>query len=258
MLLLAAIVVLSFIWVLERGRRDEVRVTFCNVGQGDGAIIRQGDWEMLIDVGPDNGEMLRCLSRELAFWDKKIEVVILTHEDGDHIGALEKVGEYYEVEKIMGVEGGNEQINYTGYLRSFDTIRYGKIDFEILWPEKGVGVGEVENEESLVGILRVEGESILFTGDAPVEVEQYLVWRELLTERVDYLKVSHHGSRTGTSEELLEVIEPKVAIVSVGKNSYGHPSEEVIGRLSNRGIDVWMTQNLGDIKLTLGKGENIP
>jgi len=258
MLLVATIVVLSFIWVLERGREGEVRVTFCDVGQGDGAIIRQGDWEMLIDVGADNGEMLRCLSRELPFWDKKIELIVLTHEDADHIGALGSVGKYYEVEKIMGVEGGSEQINYTGYLRSFDVIRYGKIDFEILWPEKGVEVGEVENEESLVGILRVEGESILFTGDAPVEVEQYLVWREILNEKVTYLKVSHHGSKTGTSEELLEVIEPEVAIVSVGKNSYGHPSEEVISRLSNKKIDIWKTENMGDIKLTLGKGKNIP
>jgi competence protein ComEC len=94
--------------------------------------------------------------------------------------------------------------------------------------------------------------NFLLMGDADAETEERLVWQNILRpaqDKLNYLKVSHHGSKDGTTKTLLEVIKPEVAIISVGKNGYGHPSEEVLERLSVAGTKIWRTDERGDIKI---------
>lgn len=228
----------------------KVRVVFCNVGQGDGILITRNDFQMVVDSGPDNKVMLGCLEKNMPFWDKEIEVAIMTHWDIDHSGGLKSMMDNYKIDRLFSSSTPtdvNEQKIYTDNLAINDEIKYGSIDFEILNPDEDWGN---DNDNSVVGILSYMGHRVLLTGDASAQVEQKLVWRGRLSEKVDILKVSHHGSAAGTSQELLTAIRPTVAVISVGKNSFGHPTKAVLDRLTAAGVNIRRTDKEGDIIYT--------
>jgi len=242
LLLVLCLVLVVFYWSLPDGK---TRLIFCDVGQGDGVMLTRGTFQLIYDVGPKNGKMKKCIERQIPFWDRKIEVVIISHWDKDHSGGLEGINRSYKIDKLYSGSDDNEHNFSAEILRAKDILRLDWFDFEVVWPDE---INDFDdNEMSLVGILRVNNKSILLTGDAPIEVEQRLVWRKILKERMDVLKVGHHGSDTSTSEELLEVTRPQVAIIGVGKNSYGHPSEEVLKRLDKFGVKVKRTDQDGNI-----------
>lgn len=231
---------------------DKVRVIFCDVGQGDGIIIIQGQLQMIIDSGPDNGRMGECLSRYLPFWDKTIEMAIISHWDSDHSGGLKKLLKSYQIEKILSgsLPVSGPEIKYPVILTvSGDTIRVKKMTFKILWPKKGMISGDT-NLESVVALWQYGNNKILFSGDAPGEVEEELVWRGRLKEDNLILKVSHHGSRGATGDVLLGAVKPRTAIISVGRrNKFGHPGKEVLERLQKYGAAVRRTDKEGDIEI---------
>jgi competence protein ComEC len=264
----------------------KIRVVFCDVGQGDATLISKGNTQILVDGGPYSwdfeeyegvGELeeevrrmvfsrkespvLDCLSSNMPFWDRKIEMVMATHPDLDHIGGLVSVLERFEVGKFFGNGGEGESLAWkeverrleeegveSGVLARGNKVMWGEMILEVLSPEKGLGFEEA-NEGSLVMLLGVEGKKILLMGDATVEVERRLVWRKILDEKVDILKAGHHGSKTSTSDELLDRVSPEVVIFSVGEgNSYGHPAEEVLERVVERGIEIRRTDEEGQIE----------
>lgn len=223
-------------WVTLPSKR--VRVVFCDVGQGDATLVSHKNWQMLIDTGPNNKKVLSCLENNLPFWDKKIEVVVITHGDSDHAGGLADVSKFYKIEQKIDSKNVSQ----------FDLIKNSMIEFEILNPEEKVESGQDNNKNSIAGVLKFWNSDlgremkIFMAADIDIETEQRLVWQKLLTEPVDILKVSHHGSANGTSEELLEILKPKVAVISVGiKNRFGHPSKEVLERLKEKNIQVKRT-----------------
>ncbi len=266
----------------------KAKLVFCDVGQGDGVMLTKGRFQMLYDVGPDNGKMRKCVERQIPFWDRKLEVVIVSHWDKDHAGGLEGISRGYKIEKLYSASKDNEQKFYPEILREKDMLRSDWFTFEVVWPAGGLTSGESEkgltsgeplrvtpeerqvdnNEMSVVGVLRVRSDSdalrdtesstidkdikgddkkVLLMGDAPIEVEQRLVWRKILTEPMDVLKVGHHGSKTSTSEELLDAVRPRVAVIGVGKNSFGHPDKEVLERLEKFGVEVKRTDVDGTV-----------
>jgi len=266
-LILAGIVLA--VMVIGSWPSGKTKLVFCDVGQGDGVMLTKGRFQMLYDVGPDNGKMRKCVERQIPFWDRKLEMVIVSHWDKDHAGGLEDLGRGYKIEKLYSASKDNEQKFYPEILREKDILRSDWFTFEVVWPpplrgeltsgesEKGLTSEEPkltseerlldDNEISVVGVLRVGGKKILLTGDAPIEVEQRLVWRKILTEPMDVLKVGHHGSKTSTSEEFLEAIKPQVAVIGVGKNSFGHPDKEVLARLEKYGVEVKRTDVDGTV-----------
>lgn len=224
-----------------------LRLIFCDVLQGDGAIVTRGNWQMLIDVGADNGKMLGCLDKYVPFWDKKIEGVIISHWDKDHSGALATINKYYQVERLYESTASGDKIEEdikTIVLRAGDILKYGKIFFEVIYPRETT---KLDNENSLVLVMNYEEKKMIFTGDVDVGGEGSMMswWKG----NVEGIKISHHGSDTASSREWLERIKPGVAIISVGKNSYGHPSETVLGRLKSLGIKVYRTDVLGNVVL---------
>lgn len=228
----------------------KVRIVFCNVGQGDGILISQNDFQMVVDSGPDNKMMLQCLEKYMPFWDKEIEVAIMTHWDKDHSGGLKGLMENYKVDKLYSSSRPtdvDEQKIYTDNLAINDVVRYGGIDFEVLNPDEDWGN---DNDNSVVGVLSYKDKKVLLTGDASAQVEQKLVWRGILQSKIDVLKVSHHGSAEGTSKELLAAVKPTEAVISVGKNSFGHPTKEVLDRLLAVGAKIRRTDEEGDIIYT--------
>jgi len=256
-LLIISLVILALLWWKNRDD-DDFKMIFCDVGQGDAGLVILGNFQMMIDTGPENRKVLKCLENNLPFGDRKIEVVVATHWDLDHVGGIRDVLKYYEIEKLFsGTEPveGFEQINYTGNLVAGDVLKYDLMRFEILSTEGVEGKGTSgNNDNSVVGVLNYKDYKFFMKGDAPREVEQRLVWRKVIEKSESgkvVLKVSHHGSETGTSRELLEMIKPEWAVISVGENSFGHPTGEVLVRLREGGAQVLRTDLQGEIKFVV-------
>jgi competence protein ComEC len=128
-----------------------------------------------------------------------------------------------------------------------DVVSIGLFGFDVVLPEDNLENKEDGNENSVAGILRVKNNnwSMFLTGDMEIEAEQKLVWRQILNSPVTVLKVSHHGSKTAISQELLDVLKPKIAVISVEKNNrFGHPTEEVLKRLENSRAEIKRTDEV--------------
>ena len=255
---------------------NQAKVVVCDVGQGDAILATYKNIQLLIDVGPNNKKVLKCLENHLPFWDKTIEVVILTHGDSDHIGGLDDLLRSYKVDKFFSngyLDTQVEQKIYSQKIGQNDVISIGLFEYEVVWPPSTSSGLKDDNENSVVGILTHSTRSInsgqassgqewsmFMSGDMDLETEQRLVWRGVLRQDygtlnngVDVLKVSHHGSATATSDEILEALKPKVAVISVGKNNrFGHPNEVVVERLIKNGIKIERTDVSGEIKFIVG------
>ena len=225
-----------------------------DVGQGDGALLRKDRSAVLIDVGPaDEYAMLRYLRHEGLFAD----LVILTHADEDHAGALgtlldsevsikrialpvgaldeetsEEVQTALEKARAMGV-------NLEFYEKG-DKVQSDGFTLNVLSPDE---THRGSNERSLVLYTEAEGVRILTLGDLPDKCEMDVV------PPCDVLKVAHHGSRYATSRELIEQAQPEVAIISVGRNSYGHPTDRVLEDLADVGAEVLRTDLSGCVTI---------
>lgn len=242
---------LGAMWVV--GENDKrVKVIVCDVGQGSGIIVKKGQTEMVIDTGAANGKMAKCLGKHLLPWDKKLEIVIISHGDSDHSGGLAEVVKYYKIDQLWSGQRqgeGNEQLNYTGDLRRGDVVRMGEIEFEVIWPKEIRGV---DNDDSVMGVISYRDKRVLVTGDVSKIVEDELVWRKEVNSPVEVLIVSHHGSGEATSEEWLAAIKPQLAVISVGaKNRFGHPEKKVLERLQQAGVEVKRTDIDGEVVLEL-------
>lgn len=222
------------------------KVVFCDVGQGDAILATYKNIQMLIDTGPDNKKVLECLNRHLPFWDKTLEIVILTHGDSDHMGGLNDVLKSYKVENIFS----NEQKISSKKISQNDVISTNMFDFEVVNPPEIVDFDE-ENKNSIAGYLVYKGNvkwTAFLSADIDKETEQRLVWQKILDKQIDVLKVAHHGSENGTSDEILDFLKPKIGVISVGKNNrFDHPRKEVLERLKIRGIEVKRTDEVGDV-----------
>ena len=252
------VLVIIFYLTLPDNHAD---VVVCDVGQGDAILATYKNIQLLVDVGPNNKKVLKCLENHLPFWDKTIEVVILTHGDSDHIGGLDDLLRSYKVDKFFSngyLESQVEQKIYSQKLGQNDVISIGVFEFEVVWPlvnSSSILVGEKDsNENSVVGYLNFFNKkwSMFMSGDMDKEIEQRLVWREVLKSNVDVLKVSHHGSATGTSDEILKILNPKVAVISVGKNNqFRHPNDDILKKLEDKNIEIKRTDVNGEILFKL-------
>jgi len=245
-----------------------VEVSFFDVGQGDSAFIEAAGYQILIDGGPDSS-VLEKLSREMPFWDRNIDLVILTHPESDHLSGLLEVLKRYKVENILwtGI------VRNTAVYREWDNLikkegaeiiiaqsplRFNLNDsyIDIISPFEDLSGKELKdsNNTSVVARLVFGETSFLFTGDIDKSVEKDIVEKNSEL-KVGVLKVAHHGSKTSTSGEFLEKILPEYAVISAGKdNKYGHPAQEVLDILSKYGIMIFRTDEVGDIKI-ISNGE---
>jgi competence protein ComEC len=215
---------------------------------------------MLIDGGPGRS-VLRELGRVMPFYDRTIDVVIATHPDADHIGGLPSVFEKYHVKNFVesGLDGKTDlwfelqksiqnERSKKIIVRDGSKIDFGGTVFTVLAPSE-ISQNMETNDASIVGRL-VYGESeFVFTGDAPIYVENKIVNSHLLPElKADVLKAGHHGSKTSSGESFLKAVSPKYTIISAGKdNRYGHPHKEVIDRLNELKTQILRTDILGRI-----------
>ncbi len=265
-----------------------LHIFYCDVGQGDAAYIQFPDGrDMLVDGGPDN-KVIDCLSRHMPFWDRHIDMLAMTHPQKDHMQGLITVLERYSVDYFIRSDIENTTDGFAKLQRTIsdkkinvkfivqgEQIAVDKAELSFLWPSEAqiakgrsaqelsdmqdakdkkdvlgvsAGVGDL-NDYSLVFTLRYGTFDAIFTGDADDRVEKNYVGIPLGVDEIEVLKVPHHGSRTGMTREFVDWVRPMVAIISVGKNNYGHPSEEAMGLLRSIGSIIHRTDKEGDIEV---------
>lgn len=262
-LLIVVTLVLGGGFIVLRGQPKETRtqVYMFDVGQGDSFFIQtKNGRQMLIDGGKD-ATVLGELARVMPWGDMSIDIVLATHPDLDHIGGLDEILKRYKVDMVLTSEVGGETQEYKNLITLIEkkdiplySVRQGMIldlspdeSFTILFPDRDVRDWET-NAGSVVGVFKSGERSILFTGDSPAPIEQYLAATIPDQLDVDILKLGHHGSRTSTTVALLKVATPSLALVSAGKNnSYGHPHKEVTDLLKQFDIPFISTQEKGTV-----------
>ncbi|MDO8728788.1 MAG: ComEC/Rec2 family competence protein [bacterium] len=255
-----------FVWVTIYQRRpsDILAVYFLDVGQGDAILIDSPRHSRVLVDGGANRKVLSELGKILPFADKRIDVMVETHPDKDHIGGLPEVVSRYDVGLFLepGVESENniddelknrlEQKNIPKLLAKRGmVINFGDgAKFQILFPLYGQDVSNWEtNSASIVARLVYKDKSFLLTGDSPIRIENVLLnfGQNLLDSNV--LKAGHHGSRTSTSLVYAEAVSPEYAVISAGlDNTYGHPHKEVLDILEKIGAKIVSTTESSTIK----------
>lgn len=249
--------------------RGSLRITTLDVGQGDAILIEVSGRRMLIDGGPDPARLSAELDRIIPAWDRRIDLLVASHPHEDHLAGLPKLLDRYRVSSVIGSEdrGGGPaasswreilQQSNISYHQVFTGERFsiGVAQLSVVWPDKTYlslppgNDGRALNDRSIVLRLDVPGFSALFTGDIESDIDARILHN--ITAPVDFLKAPHHGSKTSASSALLGVLNPRVAVVSVGaKNTYGHPSPGTLQRLSERGALVERTDQGGTVMVTV-------
>ena len=260
LLLLSLIGLVLLAWV--QWPKDQLKLVFCDVGQGDATLMIFEDQQILVDGGPNN-RVLDCLGRHLPFWDRELELVIASHAEADHITGLIEVVKRYQVDQFLAVNEVNDTAEWRELslavsargisvreLIQGDSAGLGPLKLTWLWPEKP-GSGVLGAKTSLNKFSQVIQASFgefdwLLTGDIDTRVERELVSGKQLKD-VEVLKVPHHGSKYSSSQSFLEAITPELAVIEVGKNSFGHPTQETLDRLTQVKTQIKRTDQDGDV-----------
>ena len=234
------------------------RIVFVDVGQGDATIIRSGAWAGLIDGGPAGSERrIEAALRRLGV--RRLSTVFVSHMHADHTGGLPGVVADLRPRRVF--VAGSPGSTLAGAFRTAGTrvvqarrgatLRFGAVRVTVLSPP---GLSGDANADSLVLLVAAGGRRFLFTGDCTGPNEAAVGRICARGPPVDVLKVSHHGSRYSTTAGFLDDARPRTAVISVGANSYGHPTQQTIDRLRSSGARVYSTQKSGSITLTVSSG----
>ncbi|MBA7619792.1 hypothetical protein ES703_27133 [subsurface metagenome] len=251
---------------------NKLHVSILNIGDGDAILISRGSQQTLVDGGPDPNKICLELGKAMPFWDRTIELVVLTHPEADHVTGLVEVLHRYRVKQVLESSLENDTGIYKEWQRLIEEkeikqtvaeagqqidLGHGII-MEVLHPQEELmeGTGSDLNNNSIV-LRLVKGEvSFLLTGDIEWEAEFELIARRANLGST-MLKVAHNGSATSTTPEFLAVASPQLAVISVGEdNPFGHPSHEVIDRLEEKlsPENIYRTDKHGTIEfITDGK-----
>jgi competence protein ComEC len=264
---LAGITLIVGWWVSRPDGR--LHMVFLDVGQGDSIFVQTpSGHQILVDGGPDGAVMLDELGRQMPFWDRSLDAVVLTHADLDHLTGLLPVLERYRVGQIVFHDVGDDSAEYERWLNLVAAegadVHSGEtglvLDVEeglsmaVLHPPVGFadpgGLGH--NNASIVMRVTYDQVSVLLPGDIEATVERQLL-SQLAVPASVVLKLAHHGSCTSTTTEFLEAVGPDLIVISVGENDYGHPCDDVVQRLddwsrsSGRSLSIYRTDRDGTV-----------
>ena len=241
-----------------------VHIRFLDVGQGDSTLITLADGKrIIIDGGPD-WSTLEGIGRTMPFFNRSIDVLVLSHPNADHMTSFPEILRRYSVKVLVTAGTTYDSGIYAATLaraknrgtqhivmHAGQVLNVGEDTLEALWPPAVMPVGfdKDVNNESLTLRFTHAGKRALFTGDFEEIVEKTLVAASV-DLKADILKVPHHGSKTSSSTGFLLAVHPSTAIISVAReNSYGHPNPGVLSRLRGIGADVRLTDDEGDIEI---------
>lgn len=261
---LYALFSLAAVFVYQQAKffDGKLHIIFCDVGQGDGIFIRTPKGtDILIDGGP-NEAILSCLSSYMPFWDREIELVMLTHPHADHLGGLISVFKRYKVASFVTEKLENDTASFRDlrakvdqqklsprYLLAGSKVKVGDgVVLSIVGPtasflqksSPGGTIGERSEFASIETLVSYGAFSTLLTGDSQAEELQEAIDIGYLND-IDVLQVPHHGSKTGLTDKIIQTLYPKLAVISVGKNKYGHPAPKTLEILRDKNIRILRT-----------------
>jgi len=242
----------------------KTKIIFCDVGQGDAAYIRiMNKIDVLIDAGPDKS-VLSCLGKYMPFWDREIELAFLSHPNNDHYNGYFFITDHYKIDKFITVNTSGLIVSKTykkllNKISSMDIplifgvsgnkIIAGDGQFILYWPPINF-TSSNDNDFSQILLFQEKNFRVLFTGDASPFILDRLSHGSF--KKIDILKVPHHGSKNGLTKNFLDLADPSLAVISVGKNnSYGHPSKEILDMLKAKDIEIKRTDEEGNIVFKL-------
>lgn len=246
----------------EIASMPEIGVHFIDVGQGDATLLDLGEEHVLIDGGRGSQARDYLAGKGIG----KLDLLVATHPDADHIGGLDEVLGSLEVEEVWDSGTVNDTLAYQAYVAgvageglSMTLVGRGTVQtfangarLEVLSPTT---ISNSDLNNSSIVLRLTYGEfSYLFMGDAEVEVESALLMNGTVLDS-DVLKVGHHGSPSSTSQAFAAAVSPGAAVISVGPNSYGHPSQTILDRLQNLGAVIYRTDLTGTIVLSTDGGD---
>lgn len=261
-LTLATLFVWYMVWQSEH--RQFLTVAFLDVDQGDAIFIEAPNGnQVVIDGGPD-GSLLTELGKVMPFYDRSIDMLMVTNPDKDHYAGFIDVLEQY---RVLGVVTPSTHTDTSTYARFESSVEEQGIPalqakqgmrlvldaergvyLDILFPDQDVSTWK-SNDGSIVARLVYDEASVMLTGDSTTKTESIIMGdypKESLQS--DILKVGHHGSKTSSSEAFLKVIAPEMAVISAGyHNSYGLPKQEILDRLKKLKIPTLITYEEGTI-----------
>lgn len=269
------LVALALLVALVGAARPDGRLhmTVLDVGQGDAILLRgPAGSRMLVDTGPDPDRLLAELDRRLPVWDRRLDLVVITHPHEDHVAGLALLLERYDIGAIaepgmIGLGPGDaafrrrlaELGRTTQILAAGDRLALDGVEALVHWPLPGrvplrpSGGGKDVNNVSIVLELRHGQRRLLLTGDVEEEIDPLLLANGIAPAGgppIDVLKVAHHGSATASTDALLESLRPQVAVVSAGSgNPYGHPAPATVARLEAAGAQLFRTDLDGSIEI---------
>jgi competence protein ComEC len=244
---------------------DKVRISFLDVGQGDAILIQKGNIQILIDGGPSPQSVTLELSDRMPFWDRSIDLAVLTHAHQDHLAGLLEVLRRYDVDQVLYPPTQGTSLLYDEWLRfigeagtkasvacagQFIDLGDG-VSIEVLWPTADPITGsesDIDNN-SVVLLLKAGSVSFLLTGDSMSEAEWELV-RARAGVKATVIKIAHHGSNTSSTAQFLAVVKPQAVVISVGaNNTFGLPNAAVVERLEEKvgEANVYITAREGTI-----------
>lgn len=268
---IVAIVAAAFLFRIFYNASRNLEIDFLDAGQGDAILIKSpGGQNILIDGGPDKTAIKR-LAENLPWWDKNIDLMILTHAHSDHAAGLIDVLKRYDVKKILYTGAAHNSPDYLAWLKlardkktpliiidKKQAVNLGKgAKIEILYPDESFLDRTFEdlNQSSIVLILSFGQNKFLLMGDAGEEIEKKLI-ASGADLKADVLKVGHHGSQYSSSLEFLDKVNPGIAVIEVGKdNDFGHPSLRIIKRLERIGAEIFRTDLNGTVKMISDKAQ---
>lgn len=266
-LIASAALVAMLVWVAALSLPDgRLHVFFLDVGQGDAILIQTPHGQqILVDGGPEPSRLLAALGQRMPFWDRVLDLVVLTHPDSDHLAGLIPVLERYQVEAVLCGEWPATSAlvaQWHSLLASKEIKRLpAQPGTQITWDEATrlqvlypppvwlPPTAADDNNHSLVLRLTHGEVAFLLTGDIEAAAEAYLLSDGQLASAW-VLKVSHHGAAESTSAAFLRQVQPRLAVISVGAdNQHGHPAAETLQRLHEAGAQVLRTDHQGTIEL---------
>lgn len=251
-------------------KTNNLLVHFIDVGQGDAiAVNLPNDKVLLIDAGTENKNVTftNYIKEHVlnSAHDNIIDYLILTHADADHIGGTLRLLKNFKVNKIfMPIYQNNTQIylelkNFIENNCNYETISRD-IKFNVAGCEINIlGLYEYEDTNKSCPVVKMSylNKSFLFTADIPIDIENLLINEYGEELNSDVLKIAHHGSNTSTSSKFLSYVTPEYSVISVGQNSYGHPTQNVLNNINNSGSALLRTDVNGSVMFSVGKNYNL-
>ena len=232
-------------------------IYFINVGQGDSELIKYNDTEMLIDCGP-NSAGPTVVDYLKAKGVTRLEFLMITHLQSDHLGGCDDVLKSINTHTVIMNGETSDSSSYKEIMDLIDTeeliianegkeLPLGPVSIKII---QSGNEFEDSNQNSIVAMFQYGVTKVLFTGDCDKQCEDRLLNKDITA---DILKVAHHGTKFATEIDFLERVNPSLAVIPVGENSYGHPTQETLDRLSQEGVNIFRTDLDKDVGIKIDK-----